>query len=64
MLEVAGAGAFAVQEPILLSLATALRPLELPAEVKAPVVGAKAIALSSAIGWFVTSRRGASARSS
>ncbi|NGY59881.1 acyltransferase [Lentzea sp. NEAU-D13] len=56
--------AFIVQGPILLSLATALRPLELPAEVKAPLVGAGAIALSFAIGWVVTSRRGASARSS
>lgn len=56
--------AFVVQGPILLSLATAMRPFELPAEVKAPVVGAGAIALSFAIGWYVTSRRGASARSS
>ncbi len=56
--------AFVVQGPILLSLATALRPLQLPAEIKAPAVGAGAIALSFAIGWFVTSRRGASARSS
>ncbi|MDT7782255.1 MAG: hypothetical protein QOF58_674 [Pseudonocardiales bacterium] len=56
--------AFVVQGPILLSLATAMRPLELPAEVKAPVVGAGAIAVSFAIGWYVTSRRGASARSS
>ena len=56
--------AFVVQGPILLSLATALRPLDLPAEVKAPTVGAGAIALSFAIGWVVTSRRGASARSS
>lgn len=56
--------AFVVQGPILLALATGLRPLDLPAEVKAPVVGAGAIALSFAIGWYVTSRRGASARSS
>jgi hypothetical protein len=56
--------AFVVQGPVLLSLATALRPLDLPAEVKAPVVGAGAIAVSFAIGWVVTSRRGASARSS
>jgi hypothetical protein len=56
--------AFIVQGPILLSLATAMRPLQLPAEVKAPLVGAGAIALSFAIGWYVTSRRGASARSS
>lgn len=56
--------AFVVQGPILLALATAMRPLQLPAEVKAPVVGAGAIALSFAIGWVVTSRRGASARSS
>ncbi|WP_176946997.1 acyltransferase family protein [Lentzea fradiae] len=56
--------AFVVQGPILLSLATAMRPFDLPAELKAPVVGAGAIALSFAIGWFVTSRRGASARSS
>ncbi|MFD9704647.1 acyltransferase [Lentzea sp. NPDC059081] len=56
--------AFVVQGPILLSLATALRPLDLPAEVKAPVVGAGAVAVAFAIGWLVTSRRGASARSS
>ncbi|SDP92754.1 acyltransferase family protein [Lentzea jiangxiensis] len=56
--------AFVVQGPVLLTLATGLRPLDLPAEVKAPAVGAGAIALSFAIGWFVTSRRGASARSS
>ncbi|MGW6447579.1 acyltransferase family protein [Lentzea sp. NPDC055074] len=56
--------AFVVQGPILLSLAAGLRPLDVPAEVKAPLVGAGAIALSFAIGWYVTSRRGASARSS
>ncbi len=56
--------AFVVQGPVLLSLATALRPLPLPAEVKAPVVGAGAITLAFAIGWVVTARRGASARSS
>ncbi|MDX8028657.1 acyltransferase [Lentzea sp. BCCO 10_0856] len=56
--------AFVVQGPVLLSLATAMRPLELPAEAKAPLVGAGAIALSFGIGWYVTSRRGASARSS
>jgi len=56
--------AFVVQGPILLVLATGLRPLDVPAEVKAPLVGVGAIALSFAIGWFVTSRRGASARSS
>lgn len=56
--------AFVVQGPVLLVLATALRPLQAPAELKAPLVGAGAIALSFAIGWYVTSRRGASARSS
>ncbi|MET8759105.1 acyltransferase family protein [Lentzea sp. NPDC004782] len=56
--------AFVVQGPVLLSLATAMRPFDLPAEVKAPVVGAGAVAVSFAIGWVVTSRRGASARSS
>ncbi|MGI5506892.1 acyltransferase family protein [Lentzea sp. CA-135723] len=56
--------AFVVQGPILLALATGLRALPAPAEVKAPLVGAGAIALSFAIGWVVTSRRGASARSS
>ncbi|WP_394617760.1 acyltransferase [Lentzea sp. JNUCC 0626] len=56
--------AFVVQGPILLLLATGLRALPAPAEVKAPLVGAGAIALSFAIGWMVTSRRGASARSS
>ena len=56
--------AFVVQGPVLLGLATAMRPFDLPAEVKAPVVGAGAIVVSFAIGWVVTSRRGASARSS
>ncbi|WP_176929836.1 acyltransferase family protein [Lentzea albidocapillata] len=56
--------AFVVQGPILLALATGLRPLDLAAEVKAPLVGAGAIVLSFWIGWYVTSRRGASARSS
>ena len=56
--------AFVVQGPILLALATGLRPLDLPAELKAPLVGAGAIVLSFAIGWVVTSRRGASTRSS
>ncbi|ANZ39414.1 hypothetical protein BBK82_28565 [Lentzea guizhouensis] len=56
--------AFVVQGPVLLSIATALRPVDLPAEAKAPLVGAGAIALSFAIGWYVTVRRGASARSS
>ncbi|MET9231069.1 acyltransferase [Lentzea sp. NPDC003310] len=56
--------AFVVQGPVLLLLATGLRPLDVPAEVKAPLVGAGAIAVSFAVGWFVTSRRGASARSS
>ncbi|MFI6095409.1 acyltransferase [Lentzea sp. NPDC051213] len=56
--------AFVVQGPILLCLATALRPLDLPAELKAPLVGAGAIVVSFAIGWYVTSRRAASARSS
>lgn len=56
--------AFVVQGPILLAVATALRHLDLPAEVKAPLVGAGAIVMSFAVGWYVTSRRGASARSS
>lgn len=56
--------AFVVQGPILLAIATAMRPLDLSAEAKALLVGTTAIAASFAIGWVVTSRRGASARSS
>jgi hypothetical protein len=58
--------AFVVQGPILLVIATGLRPLDAPAEFKAPFVGLTAIALSFGIGWIVTARkaRGASARSS
>ncbi|TWP46906.1 acyltransferase [Lentzea tibetensis] len=49
--------AFVVQGPILLLIATAVRPLAAPAEVKAPLVGALAIVLSFGIGWLVTRRR-------
>lgn len=49
--------AFVVQGPLLLLIATAVRPLAASAEVKAPLVGALAIALSFGIGWVVTRKR-------
>ncbi|GLZ31700.1 hypothetical protein Lesp02_38880 [Lentzea sp. NBRC 105346] len=49
--------AFVVQGPILVTIATALRPVPAPAEVKAPLVGALAIVVSFAIGALVTRRK-------
>ncbi|QFZ21646.1 acyltransferase family protein [Saccharothrix syringae] len=48
--------AFVVQGPVLVLLAVAARPLPLPAEVKAFLVAAAAIAVSFAAGWLLTSR--------
>ncbi|QVQ54268.1 acyltransferase [Spiractinospora alimapuensis] len=48
--------AFALQGPVLILLAVAFRPLEVPAEVKAVAVGALGIVLCFALGWFVCTR--------
>jgi hypothetical protein len=48
--------AFVLQGPVLLALATAARPLALGAEVKAPLVGAAAVALSFGIGSLLVER--------
>lgn len=45
--------AFILQTAVLLALALALRPLALPAEVKAPVVAVAGIVASFAASWFL-----------
>ncbi|WP_436498330.1 acyltransferase family protein [Actinokineospora sp. HUAS TT18] len=49
--------AYVAQGPVLMVIASALRPLALPAEVKAPLVGATAIAVCFGLGAAVTHRR-------
>ncbi|MFC5286756.1 acyltransferase [Actinokineospora guangxiensis] len=44
--------AFVIQGPVLMLLASALRPLPTPAEVKAPVVGLLAVAVCFGVGAF------------
>ncbi|HEX6327626.1 MAG TPA: hypothetical protein VFZ72_13730 [Jiangellaceae bacterium] len=46
-------GAFLLQTAVLLALAVAVRPLPLPAEVKAPVVAIGGIIASFAAAWFL-----------
>lgn len=46
-------GAFIVQTPILIGLALALRPLDLPAEVKALLVAAGGVSASFALAWLI-----------
>lgn len=48
--------AFILQGPVLIVLAVAMRPLPLPAEVKAPVLGAAAIAGCFFLGWLLVTR--------
>lgn len=48
--------AFVVQGPVLLTLAIAARPLALPAEAKAPLVGALAVPACFWLGWLVIER--------
>lgn len=48
--------AFLLQNPVLMGLAVLLRPFELPAEVKAPVVAAAAVAVCFALGHLVVDR--------
>lgn len=50
--------AFFIQGPVLIVLAVAARPLPFPAEVKAFLVAAVAIAVSFGAGWLLTTRTG------
>lgn len=49
-------GAFVVQGLLLLGLAVALRPVSLPAEAKALVVGSGGVAGAFAVAWLLVSR--------
>jgi fucose 4-O-acetylase-like acetyltransferase len=49
-------GAFILQTPVLVGLAGALRPVDLPAEIKAVVVAALGVALSFALAWVLVTR--------
>ena len=49
-------GAFMLQGPVLIALAIALRPLPLPAEVKALIVAAGGVVGSFALSWLLVSR--------
>ena len=49
-------GAFMLQGVVLIGLAIALRPLPLPAEVKALIVAAGGVAGSFALAWLLISR--------
>lgn len=53
--------AFVLQGPVLLALATALRPLDAPAEVKAPLVAVLGIVLCFGLGWLISRDRSAQA---
>ncbi|MQA63978.1 MAG: acyltransferase family protein [Actinophytocola sp.] len=53
--------AFVLQGPVLLMLATALRPFDAPAEVKAPLVAVLGIVLCFGLGWLITRDRSARA---
>jgi hypothetical protein len=49
-------GAFVVQGPVLIALALVLRPLALPAEVKALAVAAAGVGASFALAWLLVTR--------
>ncbi|HEU4947208.1 MAG TPA: acyltransferase [Kribbella sp.] len=49
-------GAFMLQGPVLIGLAVALRPISLPAEVKALIVAGGGIAGSFALAWLLITR--------
>ncbi|GAB3448163.1 acyltransferase family protein [Actinophytocola sediminis] len=49
--------AFVIQGPVLILLALALRPIDMPAEVKAPLVAAVALVASFYAGWLLVSRK-------
>ena len=46
-------GAFILQTPVLIGLALALRPLDLPAEAKAVLLAAGAVSASYALAWVL-----------
>jgi hypothetical protein len=48
--------AFLLQAPVLIGLAVVLRPVPLPAEVRALIVGAAGVAGSFALAWLLISR--------
>jgi hypothetical protein len=54
--ERAAFAAYIVQGPVLLGLAVALRPLPVPALMKAATVGAVGVAASFSLGWLLVSR--------
>jgi hypothetical protein len=49
-------GAFVVQGPVLVALALVLRPLVLPAEVKALAVAVAGVGVSFALAWLLVAR--------
>ena len=49
-------GAFMVQGPVLIALAVALRPMPVPAEIKALIVAAGGVAGSFALAWLLLRR--------
>ena len=49
-------GAFLVQGPVLIALALALRPLAVPAEIKALAVAAAGVGESFAMAWLLVTR--------
>lgn len=49
-------GAFILQGPVLIGVALALRPFDVPAEVKALTVACAGVALSFAVAWLLVSR--------
>jgi hypothetical protein len=51
-----------LQAPVLIGLAVAVRPLPLPAEVKALIVATGGIAGSFALAWLLVSRVRVAAR--
>jgi hypothetical protein len=51
-------GAFLLQGPVLIGLALAMRPLDVPAEVKALVVAGVGVVLSFALAWPLVIRTG------
>ena len=49
-------GAFILQGPVLIGVALALRPVDVPAEVKALAVACAGVAVSFAVAWLLISR--------
>jgi peptidoglycan/LPS O-acetylase OafA/YrhL len=49
-------GAFILQGPVLIGIALALRPIDVPAEVKALAVACAGVAASFAVAWLLVSR--------